>query len=389
MYLQRYAAKQSVSDICFSDLPCWLEDQLSWRQQPRRRFSASMNRAVRARIGCARIVLEEVETASAAAVSCTQKAALTDLIRREKARGAIGVEEAADLSTLICKVRWHGEDGAVVQRELTTADRHCRRVQQDYTKFLSYITKSQWEFFLSGDGDIGVITDVVQEASLRLNLRNPTEPTAKLLSSLCAVVGTQKAVTMKYGAVQKQVMYQNFKNSFKRKSRQASHPSVYLAELPANPADLKMSHPDLWELTYGRNNEPVPMCPKLLHAVISFDQSYSCRYGKLVAHPMESTLALVRSGGGVASTSLDRVATALIDGMAALALQQQNIVDMFSQGRPGGSMLNMSFPPRGGRNQHFPGVSPPEADARMARMVQDAEAARLPRLPPPDPHQVL
>jgi hypothetical protein len=25
----------------------------------------------------------------------------------------------------------------------------------------------------------------------------------------------------------------------------------------------------------------------------------------------------------------------------------------------------------------------------MARMVQDAEAARLPRLPPPDPHQVL
>ena len=388
MYLQRHAAKQSVSDICFSDLPCWLEDQLPGKQQPRRRFSASMNRAVRARIGCARIVLEEVDTASAAAVSCTQKAALTDLIRREKARGAIGVEEAADLSTLICKVRWHGEDGAVVQRELTTADRNCRRVQQDYTKFLSYITKSQWEFFSSGDGDIGVITDVVQEASLRLNLRNPTEPTAKLLSSLCAVLRAQKAVTMKFGTVQKQVMYQNFKTSFRRKSRQAPHPSLYLAELPANPADLKMSHPDFWDLLYGKDDEPVPMCPKLLHDVFAFDQSYSCRYGKS-AHPMESTLALVPSGGGVASTSLDRVATALIEGVAALALQQQNIVEMFSQGRPGGSMLNMSFPPRGGRNQHFAGVSPPEADARMARMVQDAEAARLPRLPPPDPHQVL
>jgi hypothetical protein len=388
MYLQRHAAKQSVSDICFSDLPCWLEDQLPGKQQPRRRFSASMNRAVRARTGCARIVLEEVDTASAAAVSCTQKAALTDLIRREKARGAIGVEEAADLSTLICKVRWHGEDGAVVQRELTTADRNGRRVQQDYTKFLSYITKSQWEFFSSGDGDIGVITDVVQEASLRLNLRTPTEPTAKLLSSLCAVLRAQKAVTMKFGAVQKQVMYQNFKNSFRRKSRQASHPSVYLAELPANPADLKMSHPDFWDLLYGKDDEPVPMCPKLRHDVIAFDQSYSCRYGK-PAHPMESSLALVPSGGGVASTSLDRVATALIEGVAALALQQQNIVEMFSQGRPGGSMFNMSFPQMGGRKQHFAGLSPPEADARMARMVQDAEAARLPRLPPPDPHQVL
>jgi hypothetical protein len=369
-------------------LPCWLDDQLPLKQQPRRRFSASMNRAVRARIGCARIVLEEVDTASAAAVSCTQKAALTDLIRREKARGAIGVEEAADLSTLICKVRWHGEDGAVVQRELTTADRNGRRVQQDYTKFLSYITKSQWEFFSSGDGDIGVITDVVQEASLRLNLRNPTEPTAKLLSSLCAVLRAQKAVTMKFGAVQKQVMYQNFKNSFRRKSRQASHPSVYLAELPANPADLKMSHPDFWDLLYGKDDEPVPMCPKLRHDVIAFDQSYSCRYGK-PAHPMESSLALVPSGGGVASTSLDRVATALIEGVAALALQQQNIVEMISQGRPGGSMFNMSFPQMDGRKQHFAGVSPPEADARMARMVQDAEAARLPRLPPPDPHQVL
>jgi hypothetical protein len=52
-------------------------------------------------------------------------------------------------------------------------------------------------------------------------------------------------------------------------------------------------------------------------------------------------------------------------------------------------MFNMSFPQMGGRKQHFAGVSPPEADARMARMVQDAEAARLPRLPPPDPHQVL
>jgi hypothetical protein len=193
---------------------------------------------------------------------------------------------------------------------------------------------------------------------------------------------------MKYGVVQKQMMYIYFKNSFKRKSRHASNPAVYLTELPANPADLKMSHPDLWELTYGQNDEPVSICPKLLQEVIAFDQSYSCRHGKSVHH-MAPAPALGPSGGGVASTSLDRVATTLIEAVAALALQQQNIVDMFSQGRPGGSMLNMSFPPRGGRNQHFAGVSPPEADARMARMVQDAEAARLPRLPPPDPHQVL
>ena len=342
-----------------------------------------MNRNVRARIFCAKDVLQRVQgTDSHETVSSTQKLALADLVRREKACDRISVHEAADLSILVSHLPWHSsKDGTAVQHELITKDRNPRRNQQDFKAMTNYFTRRRWNF-LSSNLSYDIISTALKDDAVRLGLRNPLEPTSKFLTSLALVLSHSKDLS-KISHAGKIVYFKTFKQDFKRMARDAPHPRVYLDKLPADPAELKAADLELWVNVYGEE-EPVSVCQHLLQDVLSFDTTYRCRGGvgaEFTRHgPLQMNAASTESSltASSSTSSMERVATALIDGMGALAEQQRQIMGMFMSGQQS-SFSNLSF--NAGRNQRRPmidqGLSPPEVDSKAQLKLKDAASPNL------------
>ena len=229
------------------------------------------------RICTAANALEEVAgTSSHQAVSSTQKGALLELLQREMRRAGISKEEAANLSLLTARCNWYGEDGKELQTALLTHKYTAnRRDQQDYMDLPSYLKAELWKNLKSDDVPASAKRNLIMQFALELGLRNPTEPSIKLLNSLALVAGSTSVL---HGSDQKVIMLKAFKAGFKRMVRNAPAPIAYLLKLPPDPQTCKEQHSALWDSVYG-SGEPGLVDECLLKQVISFDQTYQCRGG--------------------------------------------------------------------------------------------------------------
>ena len=348
-----------------------------------------MNRTVRVRICTAANALEEVAgTSSHQAVSSTQKAALLDLLQREMRRAGISKEEAANLSLLTARCNWYGEDGKEVQTALLTPDQKAqRRDQQDYMDLPSYLKAELWENLKSDDVPYSAKRDLIMQFALEFGLRNPTEPSIKLLNSLALVAGSSTSGL--HGSDQKVALLREFKGAFKRMARYAPAPVAYLLKLPPDPQTCKKEHSALWDSVYG-SGEPGLVDKCLMTQVIFFDQTYQCRGGGTKygpTHPESLALATIPQ-----TSSLERMAQTMVESISAIGQQQRSMFEMMMggglangpdrgvadyarrtsmMGFPGGpfgnqsGLTNLTIKPRNGPgpSKGLMGLSPPEADA--------------------------
>ncbi len=285
-----------------------------------------MDIRIRARIGAARLVLQETAgTASHEVVSRAQAAALSSTV----ATSGLNAEERANLSVVVLGLKWHGDDAASVLQTVSPPESSVamqlkrRRVNQVYDSIVQYGTEEWWQD-MTGLNSQTVKLGLVIMLAIRLGLRCPTEPTLKFLCSLWLVSGDARAL-QSMSAQQKHVYLQHVKAEFDVQRKLAPEPIEYLPRLPGSPIAMLTGHPLLYRHAFPEGSaEPVgPAIP--LVDVLRFDQTYGCRGGSKRQCAPGLDLAVPVAP---ANTSIQQVA----DVMAA----QQRMIEMLVNGGLGG-----------------------------------------------------
>ena len=304
-----------------------------------------VSRNLKARLLSADHALREAAEDSHALVSRTQRLALLDLLRREK--GSLTNQIVADLCVAVTRMRWVHEDLAFLQAELMSEKSKPRRDQQDYSSILNYFPEVFWQKNLNPAEPVGslVVEAEVMEFAERLGLRNPQEHSAKLLNSVCMVLGNDKQEYSKWSSATKQVYFRNWKSNFKKKIRYQSS-DLYPPTLPQCPSDFKSQFPKLYEDCFGDGNPPIRCPSDALHSIVMMDSSYRCRgHGSADASTV-STLQL-RSSVETQAPNLKEVTEVLMQGVHAFAMQQQQmfgmlLAQMHGNVPPGAGMPHLS-----------------------------------------------
>ncbi len=118
---------------------------------------------------------------------------------------SLNAQEMAAVSEAAAKLPWHspadlariigGMEPAQVPKK--------RRVQQDFTSILSYFTEPQWSALLDPTNDADAKLSGILGHCVKLGLRNPTEPTAKLICSLWTVCSSDPMTLGKLTSIEK------------------------------------------------------------------------------------------------------------------------------------------------------------------------------------------
>ena len=240
----------------------------------------------RARIGSARVLLQNLRGETLLAASRLQSHALIDLLRGKE----IDSQRRAVLSDQIFNVNFVEEHRNAILATLAGRPKMKRRDSQDAMHAFEYFAAAEWQrldAFKNNQAAIeGLVLDVVV---LRMQVINPTEPTVKLLASaiLCLIYG-QDACDI--SLLEKIEMKNTVAKRIKARVRKVGHHVVeYCEEYPALPDKLAATHPALYErLKVDGGFTPSRLSQSLLQRV---EASYNCRgslaqqQGKCVALP--------------------------------------------------------------------------------------------------------
>lgn len=182
-----------------------------------------MERQIRARLGAARIVLEQVAgTATHAAVSQVQAAAVCEVLMSQPT----SAELRAGLCSTVVEMKWHGDDaarvlGALSEKGPLPATKRRRTAQHYAPAVLSYGRQEDQELLASSSGSSDMKLERILQLCVGIGLRCPSEGTLKLLASwwMVATHGNEvENLEMKH----KLALFQHVKKAFDQMRRRLS-----------------------------------------------------------------------------------------------------------------------------------------------------------------------
>ena len=296
---------------------------------------ATVPKSIRARVGAARVILEQNEgKASHPAISRVQASALADLLTHQELSPAA----RAAIAEAVCMMKWHdGDSFALLEILAPPAPRpkgkKSRRDQQDYMSILGYFTDSIWKILLSPEESSTTKLALLIDFSISLGLRCPSEHSIHLLNSIWVVMSETSASLQRMSADAKHTLLLHTKRVFDQARLRASPPIAYIENLPAKPILLLQQQPNLFKTCY---KEDSPIDPSIdLTTIFEFDMSYKCRGGGTSA---QQTKQLVQQEPVVASPiaggNMLQFASMFMDRVEALQLGQQRMLEAFV-GQPG------------------------------------------------------
>ena len=145
----------------------------------------SVFQRARARIGAARLMLQDLRGQDHATVSLLQSNALIELLRSEAARQHLDAEQRASLSTQMLSVDFPEEQLSALLAVLAgeKIKLKTRRDAQNAIHAFEYFSDREWERLDTCKHQPSIEETILDVLVHRMNCINPNEPTVKLLSS--------------------------------------------------------------------------------------------------------------------------------------------------------------------------------------------------------------
>ena len=301
-------------------------------------------RAVRARVGAARVILAQHEGLDThGAISRVQAAALADLFRTN----ALSPEACAMVADDLCRMNWHKDDARGLLDMLAPpkppAALKRRRSQQNYLSILHFFTGPMWDIFLSAEESSETKKAMLLQFCIDLGLRCPTEHSIKLLTSIWVVLSETRDSLSKMTASSKFTLFKHFKGAFDRARRLAPDPVAYIEVLPSKPLLLLQQHPDLFKLCFKDSSPEDPRCDVM--EIHRFDQSYACRNGGKCADSASQSAPVLDLAPGTSGSNIMQIASLFMDRFESLQQSQQRMVELFmgqSAGGRGSSLRSLA-----------------------------------------------
>ena len=287
-----------------------------------------MDRLLRARLGAARLLLEEQNgKPSHAAISKVQAAAVRDLV----SRASLNPEEQAEIAGMVAQLQWHGTDGVAILEGMTPKASKApgRRKQQKWTAITGYFTDAVWDVLLSEEEPSASKLRIILDFCISLGLRCPTEPTSHILASLWTMVSEPKETIGRMQAGAKHALYEHLKSEFGKVKKLSHDPVEYVENLQPNPLHFLQNHKLLYDFCY-KGDSPVP-CRIDERMLLHFDQSYACRNDGRLPHKTER-LQLTSPSTSGDSSSLVQLASLFMPLVETLQMGQQRMMDNFIGG---------------------------------------------------------
>ena len=248
-------------------------------------------------------------------------------------------EQAADLNKLIADGGWPGDMASSLIGEVSKrisampAVEAARAKLQNFEAIHGYFTMSQWHGFSDRSIAAEPKLDAILDHSVALGMRNPTESTVQLITTLwrLSVVGPEHLAMIPYG--QKLEFVHFVKRAIKRKTANLAAPLHYLVVLPCA-SQFKVDHPEIYGATF-LSGDPV-VCPIPMATLKEHQSSFPMRSTKrcpMVAQQGSSTdqmlqmmhimMQQIRGGGRDAGSSSDDVRIQMLTPRSAQALVQR------------------------------------------------------------------
>ena len=357
-------------------------------------------------------MLEENATSTHyVALSKIQAVAVADMI---SAANDLSNETKSELANIVIKMRWAepAHCDLVLQRLVASdverpAGAKRRRLQQDYKQIYLYLTGAMWDALKGSSSPDAKLSALLQHA-LRLGLRLPSEPTAKMIASIWQLTTCEDPGTI--DNVTKAIRYQRVKDDFDALRRRAANPIMWVEKLPEDPLEFHHKFGPIWEICFSQAPPASPKIP--VDVLVAFDNTYKCRGGLAVPATLShSGFAIVpKQSLGVHAPSIQVGAPDLQNlGHMAMAMMQQvttqqaRLMEMLVGGGPVGGgprpLSLASLHDRANLNRCAFALPPPAAlptaltDSAFVEEVESPPAAqpfrRLTSVLSPQPEQPM
>ena len=343
-----------------------------------------MSRALFARLGAARLALQDREGKILDSLSLVQKNAVLDIARREKdSLSALPPEALARVVDLATSVPWaqgHLEEvlDNLVRKDAPSPRR--REMQRFMPALLNYFKQTEWQAMMESSNAISRVDFLLTRAH-QLSGRNLSEHCMKFMAALVMhLAGNADMSSMQI----KRATVDHLKVEFKRRCRKMPAPTDYVLELPSDPFELQAAHPSLFNAIY-MEEKPVPN--KLdMAKVLAANSMIPCRSTSRLNFdltPYAATPEVFRP--------IDAGANMLMQQM--ITLQQENLAMLkFNANTPVRGLAALTGQPSTPIAALVPQGSAPAALTHLPREAilesqstssQDVAADELARLPPP------
>jgi hypothetical protein len=214
-------------------------------------------RALKARLGCARLLLLDVDAASRRSISQLQAAAVQDLFHR--AASELDLDAKASLMEDVQQCQFEASDSAVLMSTIAGSveiSSSSRRLPQDFCEIFDFLTAMEWSVVLNTKINQNSRMSILLSRALALGCRCPSEPTFKLWAAIIlASGGAEEALCLSYN--EKMALMKTVKSEFRRFKRRLPAPVVYLTKLPVLPSELP---PSIFDAAYP--DEQAVACPR-------------------------------------------------------------------------------------------------------------------------------
>jgi len=243
-------------------------------------MSRKLSRDFRIKFGAASLHLQSnCDDAVQRAVQSSQHAAaLTDLLANGGELTGAEKDELASL-VLATTVGWMPIDRSTIMAALDAVAKRCRRSKQEWVNnSLNIFTQGELDLWKArGAAGINSTLSEIIARVMQLGGKLLCEYSKKVL---CAVWLHFRGDGCSMGGGGREIAYKMFKERYNKLMRNFE-PAFLMDTLPVDMADLRTSHPLVYDKAYARN-PPVPMPDADLAEIMMLDAMMSCRGGSVL-----------------------------------------------------------------------------------------------------------
>ena len=349
-----YKPERVLMPVRQIDLSCFCCNLQVWsfrRCQQANLARPAMSQPLRARLGVARLILEEQRgTSSHQVTSRLQKDAVLELLRSPNT--VPDASTRAEISQIIIGMPWNGSDGdellaALVPSQPLQVGRPRRRSQQEYHSIVYYGTEEMWQV-LQSDASSDHKRQIVFRLAAALGLRCPSEHTLKFMNSFWLFMSESSEGLSRITVEQKHAFLGRTRTEFDRFRIRLADPPDYLSKLPEEPLHLLRDHPLLYKNMYRQGTEP-SRPPVDIQRIHELDSTYRCRGGAVRDQPTGGArvhaapvVDITPSSGG-SMAGMERLANLFMDRLGTLQDSQQRLLELVVTGSGTGSRQNVDL----------------------------------------------
>jgi hypothetical protein len=297
-------------------------------------------RAIKARVGAARLLLQQHVAGSAlhVTVSRLQAAAIIELI----GQSTLSSQVRADLSGTVLAMNLHQPDmhavlGALTDGVAVSSLAKRRRMQQNWMAVHNYGTAEFWTRLQDPAMPGSCKLDLILQLAIGLGCRLPTEPSMKWMTSWWLSAAEEPSEVAKMDGAAKKTMLAHIKATFDGLRKAAGDPVLFLEKLPENPVSFLKDYPSLYHVCFAAGPPVVPTMS--IQNIAAIDMTYGCRGGAAKLQPQAaSQLALPNVQLQLGDSPMERMASMMFQRMEAMATNQQRLMEMAMTGAVTGAV---------------------------------------------------